>query len=66
MQLLSVYVLFSNHIFMFYLVINLYKGLCVVLGGRGGGGGWGGWLKFLKKAGGVDFSLKKEGGFAVK
>ena len=65
MQLLSVYVLFSNHIFMFYLVINLYKGLCVVLGGRGGGG-WRGWLKFLKKGVGVDFSLKKEGGFAVK
>ena len=50
---------------MFYLVINLYKGLCVVLGGRGGGG-WRGWLKFLKKGVGVDFSLKKEGGFAVK
>ena len=37
MQLLSVYVLFSNHIFMFYLVINLYKGLCGV---RWDGGGW--------------------------
>ena len=65
MQLLSVYVLFSNHIFMFSLVINLYQGLGVGFGGRGGGG-WRGWLKFLKKAVGVDFSLKKEGGFAVK
>ena len=65
--MLSVYVLFSNHIFMFYLVINLYKGLCVVLGGRGGGGGgWRGWLKFFKKGVGVDFYIKKEGGFAVK
>ena len=56
MQLLSVYVLFSNHIFMFYLVINLYKGLCVVLGGRGGG-----WMErvveiFEKSGGGRFFS----------